>query len=148
MSGVLELTFARPVAANPLLIGQLLDAVPCGFPSPAQDYDEGPIDLTQLLVEDEAATFLVRVAGTSMVDAGIEDGDVVLVDRSKTPRDGDVVVAVLDGDFTIKRLVRQRGAWALRAESSEWPDVTVDELSELMIWGVVTVSFRFHRPRR
>lgn len=127
---------------------ELLDAVACGFPSPAQDYEQGPIDLTELLVEDAAATFLVRVSGTSMILAGIDDGDVVLVDRSKVPRAGDIVVAVLDGDFTIKRLIRERGTWALHAESSEWPDIVVDELSELVIWGVVTVSFRFHRPRK
>ena len=83
-----------------------------------------------------------------MILAGIDDGDVVLVDRSKVPRAGDIVVAVLDGDFTIKRLIRERGTWALHAESSEWPDIVVDELSELVIWGVVTVSFRFHRPRK
>ena len=137
---------ASPLTLVPL--AQMLDAVACGFPSPAQDYEQNPIDLTEMLVEDPAATFLVRVAGTSMTLAGIDDGDVVLVDRSKVPHAGDVVVAVLDGEFTIKRLVRERGTWALRAESTEWPDVVVDELSELVIWGVVTVSFRFQRPRR
>lgn len=131
-----------------LQLREMLEAVHAGFPSPAQDYDEGPVDLLQMLVDDEAATFLVRVAGTSMIGAGIEDGDVVIVDKSKQPRDGDVVVAVLDGEFTIKRLVRQRGRWALRAENSEWPDVIVDELSTLTIFGVVTVSLRFHRPRK
>lgn len=83
-----------------------------------------------------------------MVDAGIHDGDVVIVDRSKTALSGDVVVAILDGDFTIKRLIRERGTWALRAENAEWPDVVVDELSTLEIFGVVTVSLRFHRSRR
>lgn len=81
-----------------------------------------------------------------MVDAGIYDGDVLLVDRSKTPRERDVVVAVLDGEFTIKRLVRRRGTWALQAENVDHPDIVVDELSELSLWGVCTVSFRFHRP--
>lgn len=83
-----------------------------------------------------------------MIDAGIYDGDVVIVDRSKTAHSGDVVVAILDGDFTIKRLVRERGTWALRAENSVWPPVVVDELSTLEIFGVVTVSLRFHRSRR
>lgn len=140
--------YAYPVVAKSTVVRQLLDAVPAGFPSPAQDYDAGPIDLTELLIEDQAATFLVRVAGTSMIDAGIYDGDVVIVDRSKTAHSGDVVVAILDGDFTIKRLVRERGTWALRAENSEWPAVVVDELSTLEIFGVVTVSLRFHRSRR
>lgn len=140
--------YAYSVTADSISLPQLLDAVPAGFPSPAQDYDAGPIDLTELLIEDQAATFLVRVSGTSMVDAGIHDGDVVIVDRSKTALSGDVVVAILDGDFTIKRLVRERGTWALRAENAEWPDVVVDELSTLEIFGVVTVSLRFHRSRR
>lgn len=71
--------FAYSVTTDPISLPQLLDAVPAGFPSPAQDYDAGPIDLTELLIEDQAATFLVRVSGTSMVDAGIHDGDVVIV---------------------------------------------------------------------
>lgn len=123
-----------------------LDAIACGFPSPAQDYDDGPIDLTQILIDDEAATFLVRAAGSSMIDAGIYDGDVLLVDRSKTPQPEDVVVAILAGEYTIKRLVRRRGTWALHAENVAHPDIVVDELSSLEVWGVVTVSFRFHRP--
>ncbi|KDA04519.1 peptidase S24 [Microbacterium sp. CH12i] len=140
--------YAYPVSVSPIQLGQLLDAVPAGFPSPGQDWDAGPIDLTELLIDDQAATFLVRITGTSMIGAGIYDGDVAIVDRSKSPRSGDVVVAILDGDFTIKRLLRERGTWALRAENAEWPDVVVDELSTLEIFGVVTVSMRFHRSRR
>lgn len=135
-----------PVRVTAVQLRAPLDAIACGFPSPAQDYDDGPIDLTKILVDDEAATFLVRAAGSSMVDAGIYDGDVLLVDRSKNPRERDVVVAVLDGEFTIKRLVRRRGTWAVQAENVDHPDIVVDELSELSLWGVVTVSFRFHRP--
>src|ERR1041384_4000702 len=131
------------VYAYPTPLPQLREAVPAGYPSPDQYFDDGPIDLTELLIEDQAATFLVRVSGTSMIGAGIDDGDVALVDRSKAPRSGDVVVAILDGDFTIKRLVRERGTWALRAENAEWPDVVVDELSTLEIFGVVKVSMRF-----
>jgi DNA polymerase V len=75
-------------------------AVACGFPSPAQDYYDGPIDLTNMLVEDQAATFIVRAAGHSMTGAGISDGDELLVDRSKRPQHGDIIVAVLDGELT------------------------------------------------
>jgi len=137
---------AEPLTALQLHV--MFESVHAGFPSPAQDFDEGPLDLLRILIDDEAATFAVRIAGTSMIDAGIYDGDVALVDKSKRPQDGDVVVAYLDGEFTIKRLVRQRGTWALRAENADWPDVVVDELSTLTIFGVVTVSFRFHRPRK
>lgn len=113
-------------------------AVPAGFPSPAQDYFDGDIDLTEMLVEDQAATFIVRVAGHSMQDAGISNGDELLVDRSKTPRDGDVVVAVLDGELTVKRLRLTRGGVVLQADSAEYPDIVVPELSDLQIWGTAT----------
>lgn len=113
-------------------------AVPAGFPSPAQDYYDGPIDLTEMLVDDHAATFIVRAAGHSMTNAGISDGDELLVDRSRTPQDGDVVIAVLDGELTVKRLVVDGARVILRAESAEHPDVVVSELSELTIWGVAT----------
>lgn len=121
-------------------------AIACGFPSPAQDYYDGPIDLTEMLVEDREATFIVRASGHSMTGAGISDGDELLVDRSKRPRDGDVVVAVLDGQLTIKRLHVSAGGVILKSESSEHPDIVVPELSELVIWGVAT--FSIHHLRR
>ena len=113
-------------------------AVNAGFPSPAQDYYDGPIDLTEMLDEDQAATFVVRASGNSMTGAGIDDGDELLVDRSKRPRDGDVVVAVLDGQLTIKRLQITPTGVTLRSENAEHPDIIVPELSELVIWGVAT----------
>ena len=113
-------------------------AVAAGFPSPAQDYFEGDIDLTEMLVDDQAATFIVRVSGESMMNAGISNGDELLVDRSKTPRDGDVVVAVLDGELTVKRLRLTNAGVVLQADNSEHPDIVVSELSELSIWGTVT----------
>lgn len=122
---------ARPIRVAPV-------AVAAGFPSPAQDYYDGDIDLTEMLVEDQEATFIIRVSGGSMENAGISDGDELLVDRSKRPRDGDVVVAVLDGQLTVKRLLLTASGVRLRAESSEHPDVVVSELSELTIWGVAT----------
>lgn len=120
-------------------------AVACGFPSPAQDYYDGPIDLTAMLIDDEEATFIVRASGHSMTGAGISDGDELLVDRSKRPRDGDVVVAVLDGQLTIKRLQVSAGRVTLRSESADYPDIVVPELSELVIWGVAT--FVIHHLR-
>ena len=115
-------------------------AVACGYPSPAQDYYDGPIDLTEKLIDDQAATFVVRAAGESMVNSGISAGDEILVDRSKRPRDGDVVVAVLDGELTIKRLRITGAGVVLQADNPEFPDVVVPELSELTIWGVATYS--------
>lgn len=120
--------------------------VPAGYPSPAQDYYDGPIDLTAQLVDDELATFIIRVTGESMVDAGIADGDELLVDTSKTPRPGDVVVARIDGEFTVKRLDVTAKGVVLRAESPGHPDIVVPELSDLSIFGVAT--FCLHHLRR
>ena len=112
--------------------------VPAGFPSPAQDYSDTSIDLTQLLIRDELATFIVRVSGESMHDAGIYDGDELIVDRSLEPRDGNVVIAVVDGEMTVKRLRITTSGVRLQADNTDYPDVEVAELSELMIWGVAT----------
>jgi DNA polymerase V len=113
-------------------------AVPAGFPSPAQDYFTGRIDLNAHLMKDITCTFLVRVSGHSMAGAGISDGDELVVDRSLTPVDGNVVVAIIDGELTIKRLRLTHGHVRLAAENPDYPDIIVPELAELTIWGVVT----------
>jgi DNA polymerase V len=113
-------------------------AVPAGFPSPAQDYFNGRIDLNKHLIKDITSTFLVRVSGHSMDGAGISDGDELVVDRSLTPADGNVVVAIIDGELTIKRLRLEHGRVRLAAENPDYEDVLIPEMSELTIWGVVT----------
>lgn len=115
-------------------------AVPAGFPSPAQDYYSGRIDLNEHLIRDETSTFIVRVSGDSMEPAGISDGDELIVDRSLEPQHGSVVVAVLDGELTIKRLLLTRGGVVLHADNPRYPDIRVPALSELIVWGVVTRS--------
>ena len=120
------------------LIAAGVGHVPAGFPSPSQDYSDTKIDLTQMLIRDELSTFIVRVSGDSMEGAGIYDGDKLIVDRSIEPRDGHVVVAVVDGEMTVKRLRVTPTGVVLQAENSEYPDVTVAELSDLTIWGVAT----------
>ena len=113
-------------------------AVPAGFPSPAQDYFSGRVDLNKHLIKDITSTFLVRVSGHSMEGAGISDGDELVVDRSLTPVDGNVVVAIIDGEMTIKRLRLENGRVRLAAENPGYPDVVVSELAELSIWGIAT----------
>ncbi|MFK4761702.1 LexA family protein [Microbacterium sp. ZW T5_45] len=113
-------------------------SIACGFPSPAQDYYDGPISLTDMLIDDQAATFIVRASGHSMTGAGISDGDELLVDRSKHPQSGDVIVAVLDGELTVKRLELTPAGAMLRSENAEHPDIVVPELSDLQVWGVAT----------
>lgn len=122
------------------------EAVYAGFPSPAQDYWLGDIDLGEHLIRDRTSTFIVRAVGSSMERAGIYDGDRLIVDRSITPQNGHIVIAILDGELTVKRLRRDRGRISLCAENPAFPDITIPELSDLTIWGVVT--WVLHRASR
>lgn len=118
-----------------------------GFPSPADDYVEEALDPSRLIVTNPAATFMWRVAGHSMVGAGINDGDYVVVDRSLSPRANDAVVAIIDGLPSVKRVVRLRGGrLALDFANGAMAPLMLDEAAEAMIWGVVTWSLTPHRP--
>lgn len=101
---------------------------------------EGRLDLNQLLVQNKAATFFLRVKGDSMDNAGIHDGDIIVVDRSIEPTDKAVVVAVIDGELTVKRLVLSNGIAELHAENPKYGPIRFKEGQELTIWGVVTSS--------
>ncbi|MCC5844294.1 MAG: translesion error-prone DNA polymerase V autoproteolytic subunit [Verrucomicrobia bacterium] len=119
--------------------------VPAGFPSPAQDYLEERIDLNQALIRNPAATFLARIAGESMRDLGMYDGDLIVVDRSLTPRPGDVVLAWVQGGFTVKGFqVRNRRAFLVPAHP-EYPELELLEDAGDGIWGVVTHVIRSFR---
>ncbi|MHA3723832.1 LexA family protein [Leucobacter sp. HY1910] len=121
-------------------------AVPAGFPSPAQDYFDGDLDLSALLVPHPVSTYVLQASGHSMTGAGIFDGDRLVVDRGEDPQDGHIVIAVLDGEFTVKRLRVNQAGVTLAAENPAYPDLQVAELSELHIWGVVT--WVLHRAAR
>lgn len=118
----------------PLFVGK----VAAGFPSPADDYVEKTLDLNELLVQKPAATFFVRAQGQSMLRAGIHHNDILVVDRSIEPVPGKIVICALNGELTVKRLDRHHGQWQLKAENPDYPDITVFEDLELVIWGVVT----------
>ena len=130
--------FLRPTEDPPVL-GLPLFASPasCGFPSPAQDYVEATLDLNQLCISRPAATYFVRAAGDSMKDAGILDGDLLVVDRSITARHGNTVIACVDGEFTVKILQRTPYIALLPANPNYQPIVFRNEQS-LEIFGVVT----------
>lgn len=137
--GMLTVIPVAPVSETMSALALLaLTGVSAGFPSPAESYFDHPIDLNEHLIKDATSTFVVRVAGHSMETGGISDGDEVIVDRSLEPRDGNVVVAVLDGELTIKRLRLSRSGVVLHADNPAYPDIAVPTLSELVIWGVVT----------
>ena len=113
--------------------------VPAGFPSPAQDYSATHIDLNEVLIADRNSTYILRVSGSSMIDAGIADGDEIIVDRSRRPVEGSVVVAAIDGEFTVKLFhIDRHGAGWLLPENPAYPPIPIPAESEFMIFGVVT----------
>ena len=114
--------------------------VPAGFPSPAEDWIEGSLDLNQLLVTNPPSTFLMRATGDSMRDIGILDGSVLVVDRSIDPKSGCIVVAVVDGGLTVKMFTRNGGRPRLQPANPDFPDILLDENSE--VWGVVTAAIQ------
>lgn len=112
--------------------------IAAGFPSPAEDFKEIRISLDKELVQNENATFYARVRGNSMVDANIEDGDLLVIDRSVETRDGKIAVCMLDGEFTIKRLKVEHDCMYLMPENKKYAPIKVTEENELIIWGIVT----------
>ena len=111
--------------------------ISAGFPSPAGDYAEDGLDLNNYLVQNKPATFMFTVRGESMIDAGICDADKVVVDRALKAKHNDIVVAVVNGEYTIKRLYKYRGRIELRPENPNYQPITFSEGNELQIWGVV-----------
>jgi DNA polymerase V len=112
--------------------------VAAGFPSPAEDYLEGKLDLNKYLIKHPAATFFVRVTGDSMIAAGIHPGDILIVDRSIEPADKKVVIAVIEGELTVKRIRRLKGKIVLMPENENYKPLPIDAEMNFEIWGVVT----------
>lgn len=140
----MTLTLVEPAEVTIPMMGRMLCA---GFPSPADDYAEEALDPSRLIVTNPASTFMWRVSGRSMVRAGVNDGDYVVVDRSLVPRIDDVVVAIIDGLPSAKRVVRTgTGGMALAFADECRTPLVLDEASEAMIWGVVTWSLTPLRP--
>jgi DNA polymerase V len=122
-------------------------SVPAGFPSPAEDYVEHKLDLNSYLVTHPAATFFVRASGNSMTGANIHDGDLLIVDRSIEAAHNDIVIAVVLGEITVKRLHYLRGEIALVPENESYQTIFINEHSDLHIWGVVTNAIHCVRPK-
>lgn len=118
------------------------DRVQAGFPSPAEDFAVKRIDLTEVLVTHPQATFLLRVSGESMKDAGIFDGDMLVVDKAIKPRHGHIVVAVVDGEFTVKYLHMRAGRVKLKPANATFPEILPKEGQTLEVWGVVTSAIK------
>lgn len=134
LSGLRPIALMRAATSVPAL-GRRVRA---GKPTSGDDYQEDGVDLGKHLVRDPSSTFVMKVAGWSMRDAGIADGDELVVDRGVAPEDGRIVVADVDGELTVKRLKRTTTGWLLQAANPDFADIPVGDKSELNIWGVVT----------
>ena len=128
------------VSDAPLLARLLRNRVCAGFPSPAEDLGAQRIDLTQVLVTHPQATFFLQARGTSMIEAGIFDGDMLVVDRAVKPRHNHVVVAVVDGEFTVKYLYQRAGRIKLKSANPTFPEIVPREGQTIEVWGVVTAT--------
>jgi DNA polymerase V len=123
-----------------------LASVPAGFPSPAEDYLDRPLDFNELLIEQPAATFAVRVTGDSMTGAGIYPGDIAVVNRAAGAVDRSIILAILDGEFTIKRLRRQGNRLWLEPENPAYSRIDITGDRDFEVFGVIKRSIRMHAP--
>ena len=121
------------------LIPYVLSRISAGFPSPADDYIENNLSLSELLIKNHLSTFLMKASGDSMIEVGINHNDILLVDRSLDARNRDIVIAIFEGNLTVKRLlIKAKGSVVLKSENPSHNDILIPEISDLEIWGVVT----------
>ncbi len=113
-------------------------AVQAGFPSPADDYMEGKLDLNKHLIKHPTATFFVRAAGESMIKVGIHHGDILIVDRSLEAKHGKIIIAAVDGELTVKRLYKSSKGTYLMPENDQYKPIKITNINDVVIWGVVT----------
>ena len=117
----------------------ILSRISAGFPSPADDYIENNLSISELLIKNQLSTFLMKASGESMIEAGINDGDLLVVDRSLEARSRDIVIAIFEGNLTVKRLIiKVDGSAILKSENPLYKNILISEYTELEIWGVVT----------
>jgi len=142
MSSVINSNTPLLASAAPLMASFLGNRVCAGFPSPADDLGAQRIDLTQVLITHPQATYFLRARGQSMIDAGIFDNDILVVDRAVKPRHNHVVVAIVDGDLTVKYLYQRAGRIKLKAANPTFPDILPKEGQTIEVWGVVTSTIK------
>ena len=120
-------------------MGQWLieQGISAGFPSPADDFKEIRISLDRELVKNKEATFYARVSGDSMVGAGLDDGDLLVIDRSLSPENKRIAICFIDGEFTVKRIKKEKGKFYLIPENKRYKPIEISEESKLIIWGIV-----------
>lgn len=139
----IKLKLCNPDLGNPLEL-PLTTSVSAGFPSAAEDFIEGSIDLNKLLIKHPAATFYVWVSGDSMLGDHIQDGDLLVVDRALRPGDGDIAMCYLDGEFTLKRIKLEQGRIFLMPSNEKYKPIEVGEGDDFTVWGLVRASITLY----
>jgi len=134
----------HPVSTETNVSLPFVGTIKAGFPSPAQDYMGDTIDLNRLLIKNKASTFLAKTNGDSMIWENIENGDILLVDKSLEPHDGSTVVCFIDGEFTMKTVHINKDEILLVPANPNYPVIHITEENQFIIWGVVTYSIRKH----
>jgi DNA polymerase V len=138
-------TINRPLIGEDKPLPNFVSGVQAGFPSPADDFIENQLDLNELMVPHPTSTFFVRVEGDSMRGAGINNGDILVVDRSLEPASGKIVVAIINGEFTVKRFITDPKGVYLVPENKNYPTLKIEPESDFQVWGVVT--YVIHKPQ-
>ena len=133
-----KLTFFIPDLENPIELPFISAGIKAGFPSPAADFDESKISLDAVLVKNRETTFYAKASGTSMIGAGIDDGDIMVIDRSLEPKNNKIAVCFLDGEFTVKRIKVTKEEVYLMPENKLFEPIKITEENQLIIWGIVT----------
>lgn len=133
-----NITFFLPDLENTFELPFISGGIKAGFPSPAADFDETKISLDHVLVKNRETTFYAKASGTSMIGAGIDDGDILVIDRSLEPQNNKIAVCLIDGEFTVKRIKIEKECVYLMPENKEFQPIKVTNENELIIWGIVT----------
>lgn len=133
-----SISIFRPEVGEELFLPVLSAGISAGFPSPAMDFMDVSIDLNQLMIKHPSATFFGRVQGTSMLDAGISDGDLLVIDRSLSPVNNKIAVCFIDGEFTIKRIQKEVDCCWLMPANEKYKPIKVTNDNDFLVWGIVT----------
>jgi len=133
-----KLTFLRPKKGDSLGQWLIEQGISAGFPSPADDFKEIRISLDRELVKNKESTFYARVSGNSMENASLSNGDLIIIDRSINPEENKIAVCFIDGEFTVKRIVKKGNKLFLKPENNNYKEIEVRDENQLIIWGIVT----------
>lgn len=139
-----ELELFRPNLSTAIELPLFETGISAGFPSPADDYIEDRIDLNAELIRNPSSTFFGRVNGDSMINAGIGDGDLIVIDKSIEPKDNSIVVCVIDGEFTVKRFRNNDGEILLVPENEKYKTIKITNENDFRVWGTVTYTIKKH----